>query len=169
MQFEQFVRVDGNRRVCLDCRRGGDGTGDDLTLHQKALNPRIDQAGAKLGKKRDADREGEQAGDVENYDPPREAREALNDKELPDTQQQAANPGETVTAAGGVALVERRLYLSLSRGRCIGVVTGPCAFYGSIEHVVCRGFDQPASCRSAGCANAINSARRWPPSGPFRA
>ena len=35
----------------------------------------------------------------------------------------------------GVALVERRLYFGLSRGRCVGFVTGPCAFCGSIEHV----------------------------------
>jgi hypothetical protein len=33
--------------------------------------------------------------------------------------------------------------LRLGLGRSVGLSTGPCGFYGSIEHVVCRGFDQP--------------------------
>ena len=51
----------------------------------------------------------------------------------------AADPGKTMRLNSGVALVERRLYLRLRRSRLVGVVAGPCAICGSIEHVVRRG------------------------------
>ena len=41
--------------VGLDGRRSGDRAGDDLALHQKALDARVDQAGAEFGQEDDAE------------------------------------------------------------------------------------------------------------------
>ena len=51
--------------VGFDGRRGGDGAGDDLALHQQALHARVDQAGAELREIEDADEQREQAGEIE--------------------------------------------------------------------------------------------------------
>jgi hypothetical protein len=67
-----------------------------LSLHQQVLDARVDQTGAELGKKDDADGQRQQSGDVERDDAPGEAGEALGDKELPGAPQPAADPGETV-------------------------------------------------------------------------
>ena len=64
-------------RVGFDRGRRRDGVGDDLALHQQALDARVDQAGAELRQIEDADHQHDQAGDVEEDDPPRQAREAL--------------------------------------------------------------------------------------------
>ena len=67
--------------VGIDRRRGGDRAGDDFALHRQALDPGVDQPGAELGEKDNADRQREQPGDVERDDAAREAREALRDGE----------------------------------------------------------------------------------------
>ena len=69
----------------------GDGDGDEVALHDQALHPGVDQAGAELGEIEDAEHEGEQAGDIEKHDAPGEARKALRDEELPDLPQRAGN------------------------------------------------------------------------------
>ena len=74
--------------VGIDGRRGRDRRGDDLALHQQALDARIDQAGAELREIENADDQRQQAGDVEEDDAPGEARKALADEELPRAAQQ---------------------------------------------------------------------------------
>ena len=64
------------------CRRC-DRAGDDLALHQQALDAGVDEAGAKLRQHYDADRKRNKTGDVKNDNPAGEAGRALRDKELP--------------------------------------------------------------------------------------
>ena len=88
LQLQEPVGIDADG-VGLDGRGCGDRPGDDLALDEQALHPRIDQAGAELGEIENAENEGEQAGDVEEHDPAREAREALGDEEMPAVARQA--------------------------------------------------------------------------------
>ena len=67
---------------------GGDGAGDDLALHQQALDARVDQTGAELRQIENADHEREQAGHVEEDDAPAQARKGDACEELPPAQQQ---------------------------------------------------------------------------------
>ena len=106
LQIEQFVGIERDRGIGLDRRRRRDRAGDDLALHQQALDARVDQPGAELRQKDDADRERDQAGDVEDDDAAGEARRALRDEELPGALRPVAEPGETVRA--GAALSPRR-------------------------------------------------------------
>jgi hypothetical protein len=71
LQFEQPVPVD-QRAVTVGGGGGGDGAGNDLALHQEALNARVDQAGAELRQIEDTNDEGDQARDVEGDDAARE-------------------------------------------------------------------------------------------------
>ena len=104
LQFEQLVRIDGDRGIGFDRGRRRDGAGDDLALHQQALDARVDQAGAELRQVDDADREREQSGDVERNDAAGEAGKALGDEELPGMEQQAAD-----AAQAAVRLARRRV------------------------------------------------------------
>ena len=74
LQVEQPLEID----LCVVGIGGGGGGrdrgGDDLALHQQALAPRIDQAGAELGKIENADDEREQSGEIEEDNPTGEAR-----------------------------------------------------------------------------------------------
>ncbi len=56
------------------------------------LDPGVDQAGAELRQVEDAEDEGDEAGDVERDDAPRQAGEALADEELPGALAEAAKP-----------------------------------------------------------------------------
>src|SRR5208282_4448368 len=105
------------------------------------LNARVDQAGAELGKKDDADGQRQQSGDVERDDAPGETGEALADEELPGALQPAADPGETAGPQRRGLIDGRGLDRGLDPGRSVGLRGGPCDFCGSIEHVVCRGSD----------------------------
>jgi hypothetical protein len=60
----------------MDGRGSRNCAGDDFGLHQEALRAGVDQAGAKLRQIENARHQGEQAGDVERNDTPREAGEA---------------------------------------------------------------------------------------------
>src|SRR4029077_12427657 len=75
-------------------------------------------------------------------DLPGEARRALVNKNLPAAGQPSADPGAVARGrlddASALALV---LVLDGGCRRCFCVC-------GSIEHVVCRGFDRPAACPS---------------------
>src|SRR5690606_7769392 len=92
-----------------------------LSLHQKALHPRVDQAGAELREIENADYEGEQARDVEKDDAAREAGKALGYEEAPGAQQQ-------------VRRALRRV--SLRRRRCLRLNGGAVLqLHSSVEHV----------------------------------
>ena len=86
LQLEQAFGIDGDG-VGLHRRGGGDGAGDDFALHQQALDARIDQAGAELGKIENSDHQREQAGDVEKDDAPAQTRKGDANEEVPASQQ----------------------------------------------------------------------------------
>src|ERR1700689_2339794 len=92
MQIEELVGIERDRGIGLDGRRRGDGAGDDLALDLKTLDARVDQAGAELRQKQNADGEREQPGDVENDNAAREARGILGDEELQRLPRPAAEP-----------------------------------------------------------------------------
>ena len=91
LQIEQPVGIDGDG-VGLD--RGGrrDRAGDDLGLHQQALRPRVDQAGAELREVENARHQRDQAGEIERNDAAGEAREAEREEELTGAAQPAERP-----------------------------------------------------------------------------
>ena len=53
---------------------GRDRSRDDLALHQQALAPRVDQAGAELREIENSQHKGEEAREIEKDDPPGQAR-----------------------------------------------------------------------------------------------
>ncbi len=89
LQIEQPVGIDGDG-VGLDGGGSCDRAGDDLALHQQALRPRVDQAGAELRQVKDARDQRDQPGEIERNDAAGEAGEAEREKELTGP----AQPGE---------------------------------------------------------------------------
>ena len=87
LQVEQSLGIDGDG-IGLHRRRGGHSAGNDLALHQQALNARIDQAGSELREIENADHEREQPRHVEKNDAPAQARKSDADKEMPALQQE---------------------------------------------------------------------------------
>ena len=79
LQVLQPVGIDGDG-VGLDGRGGRDRAGDDLGLHQQALRPRVDQAGAELREVENARHQRDQAGEIQRNDAAGEAREGLSAK-----------------------------------------------------------------------------------------
>src|SRR5262249_11758998 len=169
MQIEKLVGIERDRGIGFHRRRGRDRAGDDLALHQKTLNACVDQAGAELRQHDNADRQRNQTGEVENDDAPSEARRTLGNKELPAARQPSA---EAATLTRGYLVEADALGLVLtfdgSFRRCICV-------YGSVEHVVCRGFDRLSACpsppsiaeKAGGTPDAITTARQPPSQEPY--
>src|SRR6185312_11251060 len=94
-----------------------------------------DQAGAELRQIKDADDESEQAGDVEENDAARQAREALADEELPDAlghpaQTAVAIDAEKASRQAGEAVGARRRRRFIETGRLGGLLR---CFGGSVE------------------------------------
>jgi hypothetical protein len=87
LQVEQPLGIHGVG-VGLHRGRGGDGAGDDLALHQQALDARVDQTGAELRQIENADHEREQPGHIEEDDSPAQARKGDAREQLPPAQQQ---------------------------------------------------------------------------------
>ncbi len=75
MELEQPLRIDGDG-VGVGGGGSGDGAGDDLALDEQALDARVDQAGAELGKIKNAGDQGDEAREIEQHDAARDAREA---------------------------------------------------------------------------------------------
>jgi hypothetical protein len=69
-----------------------EGAGDDLALHQQALDARVDQTGAELRQIENTDHEREQPGHVEEDDAPAQARKSDVRDQLPPAQQQRGEP-----------------------------------------------------------------------------
>ncbi len=65
---------------------------DDLGLYQKALRPRVDQAGAELREIEDARHQRDQAGQIERNDAAGEAGETEREEELTGAVQPAERP-----------------------------------------------------------------------------
>ena len=86
LQLQQALGIDGDG-VGLHRRRGGHRAGDDFALHQQALDARVDQAGAELGKIENSDHQREQAGDVKKDDAPAQTRKGDANEEVPALQQ----------------------------------------------------------------------------------
>jgi hypothetical protein len=82
LQLQQPLGIDGDG-VALDRRRGGDGAGNDLALHQQALHARVDQAGAELREIEHANHQRDEAGQIEKDDAAGEAGKTLRDEKLP--------------------------------------------------------------------------------------
>ena len=157
MQIEQLVGIERDRGIGFDRRRRRDGAGDDLALDLKTLDARVDQSGAELRQKQDADGERHQAGDVENDDAAGETRGALGDEELQRLLHPAAEPREKPRRGRAPAssrpspsvtmvLVDLRLGLSRRQRRfeaLAALATGPFGFCGSIEHVSAGVSDMP--------------------------
>src|SRR2546430_7625798 len=73
LQLEQPLGIDGDG-IRLHRSRGGNRAGNDLALHQQALDACIDQAGTELREVEHADDQREQAGHVEEDDAAAETR-----------------------------------------------------------------------------------------------
>ena len=91
LQIEQPVGIDGDG-VGLDGGGGRDRAGDDLGLHQQALRPRVDQAGAELREIKNARHQRDQAGEIERNDAAGQAGEAEREEELTGPAQPAERP-----------------------------------------------------------------------------
>ena len=144
-------------------------------LHLKALDARVDQAGAELREKDDADRERDQAGEVENDDAPGEARRALRDEKLPGAPQPVADAGETVRRAAP-RRARRRMAPHLGMGSSAEPSASAALLHlrasGRALHVLrfdrARRLPGFRSCPlHAGMDNAITTARQPPSQGPW--
>jgi hypothetical protein len=109
-------------------------------LHQQALNPGVDQAGAELRQIENADDQREQADDVERDDAPRQAGETQDKEKMPRTAQPRAHFAQTARLETRDRFVES-----------VGLGFGACDMGRSVEHLiqVC-----PVSCRY-GATNVI--------------
>jgi len=157
--LSSFFRIDGDRGIGLDGRLGRDGAGDDLALHQKALDARVDQPGAELREIDDAD--GERSSPATLRKTMRRVRleKLWVMKKLPDPPQPTDDPAEAVVAAPCLKLIGAiRLGLGLHRSRDVrplprlrlSSALGPWYRPGAMSAVrsstlVCRvpGSDQP--------------------------
>jgi len=75
VELEQPFWIDGDG-VGVGGSRSGDGAGDDLALDEQTLDARVDQAGAVLGKIKNAGNQGDQAREIQQDDAAGDAREA---------------------------------------------------------------------------------------------
>ena len=105
LQILQPVGVDGDG-VGFDGRGSRDRAGDDLGLHQQALRPRVDQAGAELREIENARHQRDQAGKVQRNDAAGQAGEAECEKKLTGPAQPVERPLPALAARllGGSAV-----------------------------------------------------------------
>ena len=121
LQLDQLLGIDRDG-VGLDRGRGRDRARDDLALHQQALHPRVDQAGAVLREIEDADHQHEQTGNVEEHDAPGQARRRLPVEHPEAAAQRIRRTAQRRSAHNALPFAGR----SLGDGRQIG---------GSIQHL----------------------------------
>jgi hypothetical protein len=95
LQVEQPVGIDGDG-VGFDRRGSRDRAGNDLGLHQQALRPRVDQAGAELREIKNARHQRDQAGEIERDDAAGQAGERQREEKLPGAAQPAERPLPTL-------------------------------------------------------------------------